>query len=426
MTFISYAQNFEDIMLWRALKHVEHGFYIDVGANDPAVDSVTLAFYERGWRGINVEPMRQYYDLLLAGRPRDINLPVAVGDARGEITFFDVPDTGLSTMDPSIAQQHRDAGRQVIEERIQVVTLSEICEKYVQGEIHFLKIDVEGFEAAVLRGADFTTWRPWVLVIEATRPQTQITAHDEWEHMVLGAGYRFAYFDGLNQFYVAQEHAELLSAFRAPPNFFDDFQLRAGHYFSYPVDDGGKKLFEAENRALEAEIRARAAEAEFARAEAEAFKAQDRVRIVDAQMHQANEQIYQLNTQIASVLSSTSWRVTRPLRGLKQLLRQPVKTFKRVMPPSFAPKTLAKRVAGRIARSIIARPRLHHFIMRQVARFPFVHEKIRALKRRLAGAPISHNGADASMRGKELHKLSASARRVLADIDRNVRNTSQR
>ena len=27
--FISYAQNFEDVMLWRALKHVEKGFYID-------------------------------------------------------------------------------------------------------------------------------------------------------------------------------------------------------------------------------------------------------------------------------------------------------------------------------------------------------------------------------------------------------------
>ena len=42
MTFISYAQNFEDVMLWRALKHVEKGFYVDVGAQDPVVDSVSL------------------------------------------------------------------------------------------------------------------------------------------------------------------------------------------------------------------------------------------------------------------------------------------------------------------------------------------------------------------------------------------------
>ena len=35
MPFISYAQNYEDVILWRALRDVEHGFYVDVGAADP-------------------------------------------------------------------------------------------------------------------------------------------------------------------------------------------------------------------------------------------------------------------------------------------------------------------------------------------------------------------------------------------------------
>jgi hypothetical protein len=35
MPFISYAQNYEDVMLWRALRDVEKGFYVDVGAADP-------------------------------------------------------------------------------------------------------------------------------------------------------------------------------------------------------------------------------------------------------------------------------------------------------------------------------------------------------------------------------------------------------
>jgi len=56
MTFISYSQNLEDVMLWRALKHIEQGFYVDVGANDPTFLSVTHAFYERGWHGINIDP----------------------------------------------------------------------------------------------------------------------------------------------------------------------------------------------------------------------------------------------------------------------------------------------------------------------------------------------------------------------------------
>ena len=54
MSFVSYAQNFEDVMLWRALRDIPNGFYVDVGAWSPEVDSVTLAFYERGWSGINM------------------------------------------------------------------------------------------------------------------------------------------------------------------------------------------------------------------------------------------------------------------------------------------------------------------------------------------------------------------------------------
>lgn len=60
--FISYAQNFEDVMLWRALKHVKNGLYIDIGAHDPVICSVSLAFYERGWRGVHSSrshPMRR-------------------------------------------------------------------------------------------------------------------------------------------------------------------------------------------------------------------------------------------------------------------------------------------------------------------------------------------------------------------------------
>jgi hypothetical protein len=61
---ISYAQNREDILLWRALRDLADGFYIDVGAEDPTQNSVTRAFYERGWHGINVEPVPGHFDKL--------------------------------------------------------------------------------------------------------------------------------------------------------------------------------------------------------------------------------------------------------------------------------------------------------------------------------------------------------------------------
>lgn len=61
MGIISYAQNFEDVMLWRALGHIEKGFYVDVGAGDPKLESVTKLFYDMGWNGINIEPYSKHF-----------------------------------------------------------------------------------------------------------------------------------------------------------------------------------------------------------------------------------------------------------------------------------------------------------------------------------------------------------------------------
>ena len=104
MSFISYAQNFEDVMLWRVLKGVGRGFYVDVGAQDPDVGSVTRAFYDKGWSGINIEPVAQYHEQLCRARPRDVNLRAVCGSDESERRFFEIPDTGLSTLDASIAE----------------------------------------------------------------------------------------------------------------------------------------------------------------------------------------------------------------------------------------------------------------------------------------------------------------------------------
>src|SRR6516164_11044063 len=95
---ISYAQTREDVLLWRALHSIKRGFYIDVGAHDPTALSVTRAFYDRGWRGINVEPNPLYAERLRKERPRDLTLEVALGHSPGTATFYEFGDTGRSTL----------------------------------------------------------------------------------------------------------------------------------------------------------------------------------------------------------------------------------------------------------------------------------------------------------------------------------------
>jgi len=226
MTFISYAQNYEDVMLWRALQHIENGFYVDVGANDPTVDSVTKAFYERGWRGINLEPVQLYYERLCNERPLDINLPVAVADTEGDLIFYEIPETGLSTLDKATAEQHRQGGWDIDERKISVLTLDKTFEEYVNGPIHFLKIDVEGAEKKVLQGLDLSRWRPWIVVIEATKPGSKEVDFFTWEPLLTSQEYEIVYFDGLNRFYVANEISPLKKSFKTPPNVFDNFVTR--------------------------------------------------------------------------------------------------------------------------------------------------------------------------------------------------------
>ena len=100
----SHAQNFEDVVLWRALKHVKHGFYIDIGAQDPVINSVSLAFYEKGWRGVHVEPTPAYAAKLRQARMDEDIIEAAIAQSPGPITLFEIADTGLSTGKSEIAR----------------------------------------------------------------------------------------------------------------------------------------------------------------------------------------------------------------------------------------------------------------------------------------------------------------------------------
>ena len=308
-------------MIWRALKHVENGFYIDVGANDPTLYSVTRAFYDKGWHGINLEPVAEFFCRLVAQRPRDINLQIGAGDVAGSFPFFDVPDTGLATSDPAIAQKHRDRGWQVNTIDIPILPLADICSSHVSGEIHFLKIDVEGAEKKVLLGMDFKKWRPWLIIIEATAPMSQETQHQSWEFFLTDSAYEFVYFDGLNRYYVAQEHAELKPAFATPPNVFDGFVRN--------FDQEAKlRVAEAESIARRAQLHVQTMERTTAQAERVAAQAIEQARSAQqaeqnalAQADLVKRQHAELAAQHALTLASTSWRITQPLRAIVSKLK---------------------------------------------------------------------------------------------------------
>jgi FkbM family methyltransferase len=320
--FVSYAQNYEDVMLWRALKHVKEGFYIDVGAASPENGSVTKAFYDRDWRGINIEPIPDVWRSLAAKRPRDINLKLALSDRKGSEDFYVVENAGLSTLIPDVVALHEAKGLRAKREQIEVSTLAEVWRENVGSrDVHFLKIDVEGAERQVLLGNDWSSCRPWIIVVEATLPMTQIASYEGWEPIVLGADYQLAYEDGLNRFYVAAERQEILPAFFSPPNVFDSFvpagqvkQEARAKAAETRAQAAEARARAAEARAQAAEARAQAAESHHQIAEARAQAAQARLQKVVTRVRQAQARVQKAKARLAKMRATLSWKLTKPIR----------------------------------------------------------------------------------------------------------------
>lgn len=324
MAFTSYAQNFEDVMLWRALSHVTNGRYIDIGAQHPVIDSVSLAFYERGWRGTHVEPVPAYAALLRQHRSDETVIEAALTDVDGPVELNVIPATGLSTLIDAHAAQHVQAGQSGVQRIVVAGLTARTALRQLAGQpVHWMKIDVEGAEAAVLAGWDSGAIRPWVMVIEATLPGSAVADHQSWEATLLAADYRLAWFDGLNRYYVAAEHSGLAAAFSSPPNVFDDIRLtRHSILCSDLVSAHAKAQREAEERLAAA-----------AKAAAEQLAA------LNAQLAASAAQAAALAGQLQAIQRSSSWKITAPLRRAVGLLRRIRRRLFR--PPEASPPVLA-------------------------------------------------------------------------------------
>ena len=140
------------------------GFFVEVGANRPRQESQTWHLEQLGWTGVLVEPQPDLADDLRRTRSAGV-FAVACSSPENADRLMRLHVAGaLSSLDRDRMAPGAQPER-VIE--VPVRTLDDILiEAQAPAGFDFLSIDVEGHELEVLRGFDFTRWRPRLILLE--------------------------------------------------------------------------------------------------------------------------------------------------------------------------------------------------------------------------------------------------------------------
>lgn len=226
--FTSYACNHEDVLLWRVLRSVVAGTYVDIGAFDPELDSVTKAFYERGWRGLNLQPLPLRLARFCACRPQDINLGCTVGESLGILRFYSVDNQGpCSTFCEEKADRQRRSGRQVDVQTVNVRPLDELIATLGRSEINFLRLDSRFAPPGAIRALEASSCRPWLIVTMQDEIGDGGTTPVKPLHCFERVGYSQAYFNGPTRLWVRNDKvAEFGPRLALPPTTLDCFTTR--------------------------------------------------------------------------------------------------------------------------------------------------------------------------------------------------------
>jgi hypothetical protein len=207
-----YSASGEDLLAWNWISGFEADAskvrYLDIGAADPTHLSNTFLFYRRGASGVLVEPDPDQANRLRSRRPRDIVVDAGVAfNGSSSLTLTRTTDPLFNSFSRkralAVVEQSRSwhpSQRQQIVGAVeaQLIPANELLMRYFDGvTLHFLSIDAEGGDFAILKSIDFSRFSPLVICIEAQAPVG--------DHLkVLGSSYRLI-FQSPDNFMFARE-----------------------------------------------------------------------------------------------------------------------------------------------------------------------------------------------------------------------------
>lgn len=169
---ISYSQCGEDLIidfiLSSSLK-VSHPYYLDIGAHHPFYLSNTYHFYEKGNRGVLIEPDPELFSVIESSRAEDKCINAGVGAKSGKATFYVMTSSTLNTFSKVEAERYSKHDNIDIKETIElpIVSMDSIFSKYCKKKnFDVVTVDVEGMDFEIISAIDYKRYRPKILCVE--------------------------------------------------------------------------------------------------------------------------------------------------------------------------------------------------------------------------------------------------------------------
>ncbi|MDC3386582.1 FkbM family methyltransferase [Gammaproteobacteria bacterium] len=191
-------------------------FFVDVGANDPVIDSQSYHLESLGWKGLLIEPLKEYTDLLKSKRSNKV-IQIACSSKKNHDKILDIIVAGVhSTLNAKPIAVGVSSNKT---QKVKCKTLDHVLEEHnIQKNFDFLSIDVEGHEMELFDGFSLNYWMPKLIVLE-----DHVINHEKHNYMKKN-NYQLMCRTGLNSWYVPQSFDWHLSL-KAKFEFFRKYYL---------------------------------------------------------------------------------------------------------------------------------------------------------------------------------------------------------
>lgn len=170
------------------------GFYVDVGANDPIINSQTYALDKLGWAGLLIEPLPECCEKLKKIRTGKVLQYVCSTKENDNLTLKLNVAGSLSTLEKTLMSASK-VSKSTIEVKSRTLD-GLLSDNNVSPNFELLSIDVEGHEMSLFDGFSIDYWCPKLVVLE-----DHVLDLDKHQFMS-EHGYRLLFRVGLNAWYV--------------------------------------------------------------------------------------------------------------------------------------------------------------------------------------------------------------------------------